>query len=264
MPHVSVRTLMLAIAAFAAVLGTLVGPARREIGPSSYSPRGHCQSNLRNIMLALLGYHAQEGALPTGTWPNSDLPAQDRLSWYAAITSYLDEQELGDRIDMTQPWNGYSNASVASESLALLSCPLGTGAARGGPVPTCYIGLAGLGADAPLLPKGHARAGVFGYDRQTTLADIADGLSTTMFVAESGRLMGSWLAGGPPTVRGLDPAQKPYIGPGCQFGGLHQSGAVVAFGDGSARAISPSIDPRVFEALSTIAGGEKLPARWDW
>jgi hypothetical protein len=61
-------------------------------------------------------------------------------------------------------------------------------------------------------------------------------------------------------VRGLDVAQEPYIGPGCQFGGPHQSGAVVAFGDGPVPVVSPSINPGVFEALSTIAGGEQLPA----
>jgi hypothetical protein len=111
-----------------------------------------------------------------------------------------------------------------------------------------------------LLPKGHPRAGVFGYDRQTGLADIIDGAAFTMVVAESGRAKGPWLAGGPATVRGLDPADLPYIGPGCQFGGLHEpSGLHVALADGSVRFIRDTINPKVFEALSTIAGGEKCP-----
>ena len=58
---------------------------------------------------------------------------------------------------------------------------------------------------------------MFGYDRQTTIADIKDGLGTTMLIAESGRVSGSWLAGGSATVRGLDPAEQPYLGPGRQF-----------------------------------------------
>ena len=65
------------------------------------------------------------------------------------------------------------------------------------------------------------------------------------------------------TVRGLDPAKQPYIGPGRQFGGLHEGVAVVAMADGSVRFVAESIDPKVFEAISTIAGGEQVPAGWD-
>jgi hypothetical protein len=99
---------------------------------------------------------------------------------------------------------------------------------------------------------------VFGYDRKTTVADIKDGTSTTMMLAESGRVVGSWLQGGPATVRGLDPTNARYIGPGRQFGGLHEGTAVIAMADGSIRVVTESIDPKVFEAMSTIAGGEKL------
>ena len=93
----------------------------------------------------------------------------------------------------------------------------------------------------------------------TTAADIEDGASTTMLLAESGITTGSWLQGGPATVRGLDPNRKPYIGPARQFGGLHDGVAVIAMADGSVRAVRESIDPNVFEAMSTIAGGEKVP-----
>jgi prepilin-type processing-associated H-X9-DG protein len=71
---------------------------------------------------------------------------------------------------------------------------------------------------------------------------------------------GSWLQGGPATVRGLDPAQQPYLGPGRQFGGIHLGAGNFAFADGSVRAISESINPKIFEALSTIAGGERVPS----
>ena len=38
---------------------------------------------------------------------------------------------------------------------------------------------------------------------------------------------------------------------------------MVAFADGSVRFLRESIDPKVFEALATVAGGEPLPAGWD-
>jgi prepilin-type processing-associated H-X9-DG protein len=128
---------------------------------------------------------------------------------------------------------------------------------------TSYAGVAGLGPDAAELPLEDPRAGIFGYDRLTPLGAITDGTATTMAAAETAESNGPWKAGGPATVRGLDPSRQPYIGPGRQFGGTHRDGAMVAFADGSVRFIRATIDPKVFEALSTIAGGERLPAGWD-
>jgi prepilin-type processing-associated H-X9-DG protein len=128
---------------------------------------------------------------------------------------------------------------------------------------TWYVGVAGVGRDAPALPGGHPRAGVFGYDRQTRVADITDGVATTVMLAETSSANGPWTTGGPATVRGLDPGRQPYIGRNRQFGGTHRGGVIVAFADGSVRFLSESIDRKVFEALATIAGGESLPWGWD-
>jgi hypothetical protein len=59
-------------------------------------------------------------------------------------------------------------------------------------------------------------------------------------------------------LRGLDPVNKPYIGPSRQFGGGIHEGAWVAMADGSVRWLSDSVEPEIIEAMSTIAGGEKL------
>ena len=80
-----------------------------------------------------------------------------------------------------------------------------------------------------------------------------------MLIAETARISESWLQDGHATIRGLDPTAKPYIGPGGQFGGLHGAGAWVAMADGSVRWVDASINPKIFEALSTMAGGERLP-----
>ncbi len=263
MRHFTIHRLMLAIAVIAVVLGALIGLARMADWPTiaaRYSPRAHCQSNLRSIALALLEYlNAQNGekAFPSGTCPNPSLPPEKRLSWYAVITPYLDYPVL-DAIDRIQPWDIQSNDLVGCTRIEQLVCPT-LAVPQGGHLPTPYIGIAGLGTDAPFLPKGHPRAGVFGYERRTTLAEITDGAAHTMIVAESGRVRGSWLAGGPATVRGLDTAELPYVGRGQQFGGVHPSGMNAAFADGSVRFVNDTINPRVLEVLSTIAGGETVP-----
>ena len=258
MRRFTIRSLMLATA----VVGLLLGLTMMAGGPigSRYSPRAHCQSNLRQITLALFGYlNAQNGekSFPSGTWPNPSLPPEKRLSWYAAILPDLDYPNP-DAIDRTQPWDTPSNDLVGCTRINELVCPI-LAAPQGGHLPTPFIGIAGLGTDAPFLPKGHPRAGVFGYERRTTLAEITDGAANTVIVAESGRVRGSWLAGGPATVRGLDTAELPYVGRGHQFGGVHASGMNAAFADGSVRYVSDTIDPRVLEMSSTIAGGETFP-----
>ena len=92
---------------------------------------------------------------------------------------------------------------------------------------------------------------------------IKDGAANTLLLAETGLDNGPWTAGGAATVRGLNPSRQPYIGRGCQFGGLHREGVMVAMADGPVRYLHETIEPRVFEALSTVAGGETLPALWD-
>ncbi len=259
----TIGRLMAVIAVIALGLGIYMATPPRFEGC-----RPQCPSNLRNVVLGVLQYANREGTFPTGTWPNASLPPEKRLSWYAAILSDLENPDLWDRIDWSRAWDDdaipeagdMSNEQIAFIRIGVARCPDVPFVPLDRPRPTEYIGIAGLGTDAPFLPKGHPRAGVFGYERRTTLADLKDGAASTMIVAESTRVRGSWLSGGPATVRGLDTADLPYIGPGRQFGHVHRSGANVAFADGAVRFVSDTINPRVLEAFSTIAGGETLPA----
>lgn len=257
----TIGRMMCWIAGVAVGLAGLIALDRMEERPGC-GRNTQCASNQRNVALATLLYANATGSLPRGTWLNPALAPEQRLSWYYAISPYLDEQQLHDKINPNGSWSSPTNAPIATRGIGGASCPNLARPPAVAYFPTAYIGIAGFGADAPTLPAGHPRAGVFGYDRQTRLKDITDGASCTMLLAESERVVGSWLSGGPATVRGLDPSDPPYIGPGRQFG-LHETrwgrGANVAFADGSIRCLSESIDPKVFEALSTIAGGETVP-----
>jgi prepilin-type processing-associated H-X9-DG protein len=133
---------------------------------------------------------------------------------------------------------------------------------HGSSLPLSYIGVAGVGADAPTLPAKSPRAGVFGFDRATRYDNIIDGTSQTMMVVETTRNHGAWTAGGLSSVRGVDPPTQPYIGRNRPFGGYHPGGANVLMADGSVRFLREKVAPGVFEAISTVAGGERLPPTW--
>jgi Protein of unknown function (DUF1559) len=260
MARCSIRTMMKIVAGTAVCLAIIVPIARWIARGRDLGRQAQCRSNLFNTAMGVAGYLTVNGSFPRGTIFNANLPPKDRISFYAEVSPYLDCPDLLYQIDQTQPWTGSSNAPIAGCRLGILQCPSSDRVSQPAPQPTTNIGIAGLGTDSPLLPTTDPRAGIFGYDRQTTPADIKDGVANTMMLAETGRGLGCWLQGGPATVRGLDPANKPYIGPGRQFGGLHDGTALVAMADGSVRVVSESIDPKVFEALSTIAGSEKLSA----
>jgi hypothetical protein len=240
---------------------------------SEAAHREVCASNLRQIGLGLMQYSVSHDSFPAGTVVNDRLPPERRLSWLTVIINYI--EYTGLLLEYSQPWDSDTNRFTRVRGkedattrpvgkLSFLTCPAAPGSAdEHMPGWTWYVGIAGVGQDAPTLPNGHPRAGVLGYDRRTRPRDITDGASNTLLVAETGIANGPWTAGGPATLRGLDPGRQPYVGRGRQFGGTHRGGVMVALGDGSVRFLHETINPKVFEALATVAGAEPLPAVWD-
>lgn len=233
--------------------------------------REECQNNLRRIGLGLSWYQDSNLSFPPGTLPNPTLPPEKRLSWYVEAWGMVGDGQALLLIDKTKSWDAEENLQprvrvdlpkeheqLVGESKDWL-CPANPNrAAPGTPGLTHYVGIAGVGPDAAAQPKYDAQAGVFGYDRRTRRADIKDGASTTVMVAETTADNGPWTAGGPATVRGLDPGRLPYLESSGQFSNRHLPTATnVVFADASVRSLAAGIDPRVFEALATIAGGEQ-------
>ncbi|WP_406694582.1 DUF1559 domain-containing protein [Singulisphaera sp. Ch08] len=236
--------------------------------------RSQCVGQLKWIIVHLHFYHSVHGSFPQGTIPNLGLPPERRLNWVVELWSVLGIGAIL-KVDPTKGWDEPPNwppKVVASENVTFqgmepedsgdwVTCPDHRRPRK--PFPLTYVGVAGVGADAPRLPSKHPRAGVFGYDRATRIEDITDGTNQTMMLIETARDLGPWTAGGPSSVRGVDPATKPYIGHNRPFGGYHPGGVNVAFADGSVRFLRHSIEPSIFEGLSTVARGERLPTAWD-
>lgn len=256
--------------------------------------RKSCAAHLRDIWWALGGPRSEPSEpFPVGVVPAEGIPPEKRLSWVTLRYPYFDEsQNIHFLFDEMEPWDSKVNRNPKIRSMAdgddpgkeivyslpdlvtfyLLLCPEspiypkfdGSNEKKKTPAEIHYIGIAGVGRDSPSLPEKHPRAGVFGYDRQTRMADITDGAANTMMMSETSLAIGPWIAGGPATVRGLDPDRTPYVGKGRQFGGNHRGGAMVLFVDGSVRFVRDSVAPSAFEALSTIAGGAHDTSTTEW
>lgn len=218
--------------------------------------RSQSKNNLKQIGLAMHNYHETFNHFPAGTHPNEKLKPEQRLSWYADILPFLDQQPLFQRIDFEEEWDSKDNITFTETRIPTLQNPGVTAKPnKGVEAPTHYVGIAGIGKDAPTLPVGHKRAGVFGYNRKTRIRDILDGTSNTFMTAEASKDFGAWAEGGNGTIRPF--TKKPYInGPDGIGGPWSTPGGHFGMCDGSVHFLSDKIDPSVVEALSTIAGGE--------
>jgi prepilin-type processing-associated H-X9-DG protein len=222
--------------------------------------RARCLDHLRLVAaFALHDYYVEKHKeFPAGTVVVRDLPPEKRLSWVVPLLTRLHRADLERTIDQTAPWDAPVNASAAKTLLTFMVCPSrGVDPRSGVPAPSHYPGIAGVGADAATLRPGAPRAGVFLYDAPTPLGVLQDGLSGSLLLLETSAGPGPWIAGGPATVRPVDPATKPYLGVGRPFGGNHPGGANAAFADGSARFLTDRISPDVLELLAAVADGEQ-------
>lgn len=216
--------------------------------------------------MGTLNYRDTYGVFPQGTRPSPFLQPEHRLSWFVTLLPFVEHDDLWNRADKEQAWDAEGNRILATTELKVLICPATPENARTpGLGVTSYIGMAGIGSDAASLPLGDKRAGFFGYDRQIRNQDVKDGLSNTILAMETRSDLGPWAAGGPASIRGLDPEARPYLALGGVFGVKHREdtifhsnpvGSNVASADGSVRWVLATVSSETLEALATIAGGD--------
>ncbi len=238
-----------------AVLVALLLPAVQQAREAAR--RSQSKNNLKQLGLAMHNYHDTFNQLPHGTRPNPNLKTEERLSWIVDLLPYLDQAPVYNKIDMKKGWNDKANEAFTKVSLPVLQNPSQTNPARAdGYGVTNYVGIAGLGKDAATLPLADKKVGMFGYDRAVRFRDVTDGLSNTMMITDGTKELGPWSQGGSATIRAL--TTKPYINGPDGIGGPHAGVVQVLMGDGAVRAVSKDIDPKTFEALSTIHGDEPV------
>ncbi len=231
------------------------------------SNRAGCVYNLGQIGLAVNAYADNNGhTFPPAALPPTGRPPAERLSWLAGILTFLDERPdktfrwrpLAGRLDPDRPWNDPANLPAAETNVPRFLCPSHPRYGSEPPGVTHYAGIGGLGADAASLPKGDPRDGFFGYDRLLTPGDLTRGTAYTLLAAETTADNGPWAAGGPSTVRGVDPGETLYIGPGRPFGGCHRVGGVdvleAVYADGHVGTVKATVNPRVLRDEARISG----------
>lgn len=230
---------------------------RQPAADADEQPHDELSERMTKIGEALLEHVAGEQAFPTGTVPILGIVPENRLSWLAVLADRFDGDDSPVSPAWDRPWNAPQNEAFVRRRLTAFQNPaINQLTGADGYPATHFVGVAGVGADAARLDNHHPRAGVFGYDRRTRLADIPDGTSNTLLVMGVGDQLGSWAAGGPATVRGL--AREPYISGPDGFGTGSSDSMQVLMADGRVITVNSKTDPRILRRMAAKADGLPL------
>jgi prepilin-type N-terminal cleavage/methylation domain-containing protein/prepilin-type processing-associated H-X9-DG protein len=285
--------LLVVIAIIAILVGLLV-PAVQKVREAA--ARVQCQNNLKQIGLALNGYHDARKALPPGylalsPYTDGATDTAPGWGWAAFILPYIEQDPLYRQIDLSRPLQ----AQAAIQALIpLFLCPSDLTSPAPFAVtdntltqlclaaPSSYAATVG---DDSSEADGAVGNGVFYRNSRVRLTDITDGTSNTVMAGDRAwsQVKGMWAgapAGGVVRAGDRNPwqlatASAPIFtlahnnwiniqtdadGGLDDFSSMHPGGANLLFGDGSVRFLrsitSDGTERRAFWAMGTRASGD--------
>ena len=292
---------LLVVIAIIGVLVALLLPAVQMARESAR--RMSCTNKLKQLSLACHQHHDVYGVFPPGwvqspfTVPQAEI-VQGGHSYVAFILPYIEQDTLAKIYRWEKRAQGPENQPVVTTQLKVMQCPSAEPnrwvTAELDPLNYSYDGgkgacgdYAGVReidsslADLNLVDRTADYDGVLALNHLTRLAEITDGTSQTILIAEcagrpklwrAGRLVpeayaagGVWASG--TLIFGLGSTRDGATQPGsCAINctnnreaySFHHGGASAAFADGSVHFLKASLEMRVFARLATRAGGETV------
>ncbi len=249
---------LLVVLSVIGVLLSITLPAVQQVRESAR--RTACSNNLRQIGIGLNHYHAAFNEFPPGgvEWRPWNDTKKRQLAWSAFLLPYVEQSSLFEQIDFDSAFDSDVNAVAAAAIVPLYICPSGQRGADlvSGRGPADYGGIFGERISSPNQPP----KGLMVYDVSYSAADIRDGLSSTIIVAEdTGWQDGQWINGRNLFDQAFAINQAPAFENDIRS--EHSAGANVCFADGHVQFLSESMDLIPLAALCTRAGGEIIT---DW
>jgi prepilin-type processing-associated H-X9-DG protein len=288
------------IGIIALLIGLLL-PAVQRVREAA--ARMQCANNLKQLGLALHNYESVKRSFPPGAvGPQQGVANSSGLTSHGLGTfllPYLEQESLFRQYRRDVSWYDPLNQDVVKQQLPVWQCSSaeanrmmdGQHLTIAPPAEKAFNGTAACGdyagtqkidpvlASLGLVDRASSYDGILQVNRTTRLADILDGTSNTILMAEcAGRptlwqgrkpVPNKWLNGGPWASRGLlfgrgsTPDGTAFFG--CcainctndrEVYSFHTGGANAVFADGHVHFLKATIDVRVFARLVTMAGGE--------
>jgi prepilin-type N-terminal cleavage/methylation domain-containing protein len=299
---------LLVVIAIIAILIALLLPAVQQAREAAR--RTQCKNNLKQIGLALHNYHDTFNTFPPAnivrTYGASVPPLRgDGWTWHARILPYIEQSSLFQQVSpvMGTDAGGQTSAEQTlagrTTRLTVFQCPSHpegsiSNASKGGYQLSTYNGVCGTTTfnDDQLdeiTDVGYSGNGMFHMNSKIRIADVTDGTTNTLLVAEvqdelkgtpnSNRMPGSdrrycfsadsdnnsptdisdYLVGmetDDPINANTRDSSGFFNNDGEYAGSYHTGGAQFVLGDGSVRFISENISMTIYRGLATRGGGE--------
>ena len=292
--------LLVVIAIIAVLIGLLL-PAVQKVREAA--ARMQCSNNLKQLGLALMNYNTTNGGFPPARL--TIVTGTVNHSWTALILPYIEQGNLAQQYatatkDFTLQWTTADNG-VNQTQIKLFICP-SAGFDRTGTNGRAMLDYAAINQINPALlvppiftrtyPADATYHGVLGHQTPTKkvsrqIAEITDGTSNTLLLAEDAGRNEHWIMGkiqgtlnedgawANPNNNitntnggqwGLNPQTLSMPGPcgvNCtnsqQVYSFHIGIAQALFADGSVRSLRAGTDVNIVIALMTRRGGEVVP-----
>jgi prepilin-type N-terminal cleavage/methylation domain-containing protein len=269
-----------------AIIGLLVALLLPAVQAAREASRmASCKNNMKQIGLAVHNYHDVQRRLPPGWITNAGPEDPNGWGWGAFILAQMEQRPLLDQIRFDLPIDHPLNQQVRETVVETYLCPTDTIDSRfqiHGGADDEFANQDQIGTPLFLVAKSNY-AGVFGFSEiedvpsagegtffhnsRLTFASIVDGLSNTYVVGERSSKRGSSVWTG--VIPNANGALARIVGTADHtpnhpdqhfddFGSYHMQGAHFLVGDGSVQRINNEIDPAVYRALVTRAGGEAV------
>jgi prepilin-type N-terminal cleavage/methylation domain-containing protein/prepilin-type processing-associated H-X9-DG protein len=282
-----------------AIIGLLVALLLPAVQAARESARRtQCTNNLHQIGIALQNYESAFRCLPPGYISQFLADGTDTgpgWGWGAFLLGGLEEGALRGLVQFGRPIEDPSNLQARTTQVAAYLCPSDflrptwpayqDNGSSGAQTLICDIASANYVGMYGNAEPGIDGAGLFFRNSHVQIREITDGTAQTIAVGERSHLLGeaTWVGSvtgtllmpGPNDGVGIyevehgctmvlgqagehsspgDPAGEPDM-----FHSLHPGGVNFVFADAHVSFLSQETDSKVFEALSTRAGGEIVP-----
>lgn len=257
-----------------AIIGVLVGLILPAVQAARESARRtQCLNNLKQIGVGISNFLTVKEKFPVGCI-GCGMGINEMHSWNTQLLPFIEQDPLARKYRLDKTSYDPVNQAAGATVLSIFLCPstieeeLHSPSGRWKDLAfTDYggiYGVEGTGHDAPF--DGTSRQflarqwlGVFLNNEAVTAAQISDGLSNTVSIAERKSRRGyasEWPSGRNIFAQEKETPINHISGLGNEIGSPHPGGALVAYCDGHVAFIPEELEQQILNAMLTKEGGE--------